>query len=276
MVKGNRAMTGRRERAVGNMDRQDGEELAVIEEELMEIKDALVLVGFPTIGIVSSIVSNHVIRQLSLKRIGFIDSRYFVPTAVIIDGVPNPPVRIYGGEHKCGPDRRCQQVIVVTSEFTPPAHLMEPIADLLLDWTASRRASLIVTVEGVNSSAKEGGDAVVLGVGSTLEARHMLKDLGVELMADGMVGGLSGVLLHRGLVAKRNVISLLAETPSAYPGARSAAKTIEVLDRMLPLIKLDPKPLYEKAAEIEKAIKEAMNRATPRAELGPENNPAYS
>lgn len=248
-------------------------DVEIVEEQKLETKDALMLVGFPTIGLVSSIVASHVIRQLGLKRIGYFSSRYFFPASVVIDGVPNPPVRIYAGDHVCGPGRQCQQVIVVTSEFTPPADLIEPIATELVRWARKRKVSLTVTVEGVNVDGAESFNPSVTAVGSTIEAKHMLKDFGVELMMDGMVGGISGVLLNKGAVEGMPVVSLLVEAPVRYPGARSAAKAIEVLDMMLPLIKLDPKPLYEKAAEIENAITEAMNRASPKRELGPSRQP---
>ncbi len=264
--------------AASNVSESLSDELTIVEETRMEITEALVLVGFPTIGLVSSIVANHVIKQLDLKRIGYISSRFFIPTAVVIDGVPNPPVRIYGGDHVCGPEKKCQQVIVITSEFTPPPDTMDALADCILEWSARKRSSTIISLEGINTPSDTAQtEPSIFGVGSTLEARHMLKDFGVEQMSDGMVGGLSGVLLHKGSVSRRNVISLLAETPANYPGARSAARTIEVLDHMLPLIKLDPKPLYKKATEIENAIKDALSKSRPQGELGfSENNPAYS
>ena len=45
---------------------------------------------------------------------------------------------------------------------------------------------------------------------------------------------------------------------------------------MLPLIKLDPKPLYNRATEIETAIKESLTKTTPKGELGSGgSSPAY-
>ncbi len=254
----------------------ESEDISVIEESPMEITDALVLVGFPTIGLVGSIVANHVIRQLKLRRIGYFSSKYFVPTAVVIDGVPNPPVRIYAGEHLCGPGKKCQQVVVITSEFTPPPEMIEPLADAIIYWSSKNNVSLIVTLEGFNSDTENNTKPEIISVGSTLDARHMLKEFEVQQMSEGMVGGVSGVLLHKGSVEKMNIISLLAEAPENYPAARSAARTIEVLDKMLPLIKLDPKPLYSRATEIETAIKESLTKTTPKGELGTGgSSPAY-
>lgn len=252
------------------------EDVSVISETPMEITDALVLVGFPTIGLVGSIVASHVIRQLGLRRIGYFSSRYFAPTSVVIGGVPNPPVRIYAGDHLCGPGKRCQQVVVITSEFTPPPEVVEPLVDAILAWSARNNVSMMVTLEGFNSSSDGAGAPEIITVGSTVEARHMLKEFDLQQMSDGMVGGVSGVLLHKASVDRINVVSLLAEAPANYPAARSAARTIEVLDKMLPLIKLDPSPLYARAAEIENAIRESLSKTTPRAELGPtDRTPTY-
>lgn len=254
----------------------ESDDIAIIEESPMEITDALVLVGFPTIGLVGSIVANHVIRQLKLRRIGYISSRYFAPTAVVIDGVPNPPVRIYAGEHLCGPEKKCQQVVVITSEFTPPTELIDPLAAAIIHWCSENNVSAVVTLEGFNSETDQTEQPEVISVGSTLESRHMLKEFDVQQMSEGMVAGVSGVLLQKGSVERVNVISLLAEAPTNYPAARSAARTIEVLDKMLPLIKLDPRPLYARATEIETAIRKALTKTTPKGELGPSGvPPAY-
>ncbi|MEM3851374.1 MAG: PAC2 family protein [Methanomassiliicoccales archaeon] len=251
-----------------------GESISVVEEEQVEIKDALLLVGFPTVGLVSSIVANHVIRQLKLRRIGHVSSRYFFPSSVVIDGVPNPPVRIYAGEHICGPGRQCQQVLVVASEFLIQPDIIDPTSEAIIEWARKRKVRTVVTVEGVNvEDSRNESDPAVVGVGSTIDARHSLKELGVQLMSDGMVGGVSGALLYKGSIRRLPVISLLVEAPANYPGARSAAKAIEILDRMLPLIKLDPQPLYQKAREIEQSIMEAMSRAAPRKELGSGDHP---
>ena len=145
----------------------ESEDISVIEESPMEITDALVLVGFPTIGLVGSIVANHVIRQLKLRRIGYFSSKYFVPTAVVIDGVPNPPVRIYAGEHLCGPGKKCQQVVVITSEFTPPPEMIEPLADAIIYWSSKNNVSLIVTLEGFNSDTENNTKPEIISVGST-------------------------------------------------------------------------------------------------------------
>ena len=269
-------MTGTRQQMNSRSVVYESEDITVYEESPMEITDALVLVGFPTIGLVGSIVANHIIRQLKLRRIGYIASRYFAPTAVVLDGVPNPPVRIYAGDHVCGPGKKCQQVVVVTSEFTPPPEMIEPLADAIMHWSLRHNASLMVTLEGFNSNSDQKTEPEMIAVGSTLDARHMLKEFDVTQMSEGMVGGVSGVLLHKGSVDRMNIVTLLAEAPANYPAARSAAKTIEVLDRMLPLIKLDPKPLYARATEIEGAIREALSKTTPKGELGPVGgSPAY-
>ena len=53
-------------------------------------------------------------------------------------------------------------------------------------------------------------------------------------------------------------MALLVEADPSYPDARAAAKLIELLDKLLPNIKLDTEPLIEEAERIEKQIKSMM------------------
>ncbi len=71
-----------------------------------------------------------------------------------------------------------------------------------------------------------------------------------------MIVGLSGVLLLEGTVKKRDIICMLAETHVTYPDSRAAARLIEKIDEMLPLIEIETGPLYAEAKAIEEKIKQ--------------------
>jgi uncharacterized protein len=58
---------------------------------------------------------------------------------------------------------------------------------------------------------------------------------------------------------------LLSKAHSKYPDSRAAANLVDKLDIMLPGIKIDPKPLYKEAEEIEKQIREYMEQSKPTA-----------
>jgi len=233
------------------------------EYKKIDISNSLVVVGFPTVGVVGTIASRFIIDSLKLDIIGAFSSDFFYPIAVVSKGSPLPPVRIYGGNKKCGIDGGCDQIVVITSEFFPPVNVMRPLANKILEWCEKNKCSSIVTVEGFNM-ANGNKEVPLFGVASTKKGREFLKKHNVELMEEGMVSGISGVLLYEGEIKKVNSMCLLAGVHSDFPDARAAAKVLEVVNKMIPEIDIDPEPLYEEAGKIEAEIEKHMQKAKPR------------
>lgn len=80
-----------------------------------------------------------------------------------------------------------------------------------------------------------------------------------------MITGITGILLNEGRRMDFDVITLVAEVRPDIPDARAAAKVIEVIDKIVPTIKIDVKPLYKEAEKIEgfiKKLREQAKRAT--------------
>ena len=47
------------------------------------LKDAVLIDGFPSVGLVGTIVANFLINTLKLKQIGVIDSHKFPPISIV-------------------------------------------------------------------------------------------------------------------------------------------------------------------------------------------------
>ena len=238
--------------------------------------DAMAVVGFPSIGLVSSIAANFIIRTLSLSRVAGAISQDFPPYTLVHDGVPSPPVRFYAGKRKC--DKRngeqCQQIVAIAAEFMPKPDLVKPLADSIVKWCKEKEIRTILTLEGINWLDK-GEEATIFGVGSTPKARDILERYDIQEMKEGMVSGMSGVLLFEGERMRIDVICLLGPAKTDFPDARGSARLLEVVARMLPELKLDPDPLYKEAEEIEKQIKAAMLSVNQPKKMSPEESLIY-
>jgi len=242
------------------------EDCEIIEYGDVDLSNSMLVVAFPTVGLISSIAGHYIIDSLKLKEIGTITSRYFMPATIIHKSNPSPPVRIYAGEKTCGPDGTCEQVAVIISEFMPPLDIIKPLSDKIIDWADRKGCQAIVTLEG--SHAAEGVSnkkLQVSGVGSNVEMKNILKKHKINETQEGMITGVTGVLLYEGVLRQRNVVCLLSEAHVSFPDSRAAGKLIEKLDVMLPEIKIDPKPLYKEAEQIEKNIRKYMEQSKPTA-----------
>src|SRR3990170_4855406 len=231
------------------------EGIQIYELKRMDLRGATVIDGFPSVGLVSSIVANYLINALNLTQIGIMDSIYFPTVALVRDGQPMNPVRIYAGPKVEDHD----QVVVFISEFQPPPNLIKAIAATVLDWAQDARCNLLVCPEGLivdSESADEDDRQVeVYGIGSTDKTREMLQDNRVTIYEEGVITGVAGVLLNEGRKRDFDVITLLSEAHPDYPDARAAARVIETIDKLLLHTELDAKPLYEEAERIEMQLK---------------------
>lgn len=216
-----------------------------------DLKGAAVIEGFPSVGLVSTLAANYLVEQLKLPKIGCITSRFMPVTSIIRDGVPNHPVRIYG-------DKR---LVVFMSEFRPPAQLVMPIVQEILEWTKAQGCDMIISAEGLPMMEAAKPDEIhVYGVSSTQKGRKLLESKKINMLNEGIITGISGVLLNEGMRQDRDILCVIADAHQDYPDARSAAKIVEAIDALLPQIELDTKPLYEEAEKMEKEIKEALSR----------------
>ncbi|HHT75764.1 MAG TPA: PAC2 family protein [Methanomassiliicoccaceae archaeon] len=217
---------------------------------------ALMIVGFPSVGLVSSIAANFIIRTGKLDRVAGITASGFPPFTLVHEGVPSPPVRIYAGERKCDDGEPCQQIVAVAAEFMPRPDLVQPLVSRLLDYASAKGIKTVVVMEGIDQPGAE--EPKILGVGSTNASRDILKKYDIDEMKEGMVSGISGVMLFEGDMRDIDVICLLGPARANFPDARGSAKLLEVIAKMLPEIKIDPEPLFKEAEEIEKQIRMAM------------------
>ena len=223
----------------------------------MNSKDAVAIVGFPSLGLVSSIATSFLAKELKLDLIAAVSSPSFPPYAIVQNGMPLPPVRFYGGcrkkEEGCECGIGCEDLFVITSEFVPKPDQTDELAQLIIDWCKDNNVNTVITLDGIPLF---GPDLYsIIGVGSTDNARKMMKGYGIDSIEDGMVRGLSGMMLLKASEMDLDVITLLGSAKQDMPDPKGAAKLMEPLTRLLPELKIDTEPLYKEAEEIEKKIR---------------------
>lgn len=233
-------------------------DMVVHEYARRKFDKAMVIVGFPSIGLVSSIAASFIVRAMKLQRIAGILSDDFPPYSIVHDGEIGPPVRIYAGERMCDDSgEKCDQLIVITSEFLPAPNLLRPLTAVIIDWCKRNDVNTIMALEGMNAGESP-EQREVLAVASGERCKRMLATYDIKELKEGMVSGLSGVMLYEAERAGMDIITLLGPARADYPDARGAARLLEVVAKMLPEIKLDPDPLFKEAESMEKDLKAAM------------------
>lgn len=239
----------------------DGSDIKIYEFKKMDLSDATIIDGFPSVGLVSSIAANYLIKVLDLKHIGIMDSSQFPTVSLIRDAKPLSPVRIYAGEK--GP--KGDQIVAFISEFQAPPNLVRPIAYEMVKWAEEQRCKMIVSPEGlvVDPELRDSAEIsdIVFGIASTARSRELIKQHGIRSFEEGVISGVAGVLLNEGRRRDFDVVTLLAEAHPDFPDAKAAALVLDAIDKILLGIDFDAKPLFEEAQRIEAHIKDIRKQA---------------
>ena len=241
-----------------------------------ELNDPIAIVGFPSIGLVGSIITSYIARTLNMKVVAGATPTDTQQYTLIQNGTPYPPVRIYAGpipkkrkrkakpaegevaetapEKTEAPKKRvkARDLIILTSELAPRPEQTYDFTVAMLDIVKDLGASDVIFIDGI-ARMDQSGD--ILGAYTSDRAKAMLEEAGVTLMNDGLVRGMSGVGLFQSRIDGLNAMCLIAPANPQLPDPRAAASTLEPLGKLIPRFDVDPKPLMQEAQEIEDRLR---------------------
>jgi Archaeal enzymes of ATP-grasp superfamily len=215
----------------------------------------IAILGFPSVGLVGSILTSFVIRELKMEIIAGIMSPDLPPYSIIHEGTPYPPVRVCGGirENK---SKDYGDLIIVTSEVTPkPEHAYKFVA-ALMDLFKEFGITKVIALEGIPQFEE---NEPILACGSSQLAKDKIDELGLKRLDDGLVRGPTGILLYEGYYSNIDVLAMLCPANPAFPDPRAAAGALGPLSKLIPELSIDLEPLYKEAEDIENKIKEQAN-----------------
>ena len=236
------------------------DDVEIIDFEKVDLKNATIIAGFPSIGLVSTIVANYLIDALSLRQIGAINSSQFPTLSVVHTGEPLSPVRIYAGALVNG-----GKIAVFVSEFKPKPSLINPLSNAIVKWVNEKECNILISPEGMVVEGKTSEDeniADAYAIGSTDSARNLIRSKNIPEFKNGIIAGVSGVLLNKGKHEGFDVIAILAEAHPNYPDARAAASALNVIATILG-VEINVVPLYDEAERIEKQLQKFHKQAKP-------------
>ncbi|HEV8049506.1 MAG TPA: PAC2 family protein, partial [Thermoplasmata archaeon] len=203
---------------------EEADELKIVDTRDESLKGAMMVIGFPTHGLVGSVAASYLVHALDMTNIAYMISEQFPPTVIMEEGVVSAPVRFYASKLVCGVDRKCEQLVVGMSDIQPPAEMLNRLSRLLLDWAEAKGIELLVAVEGQPMDEELRADARVVAMANRAAA-PLLAKYHFE-PANGVVTGFAGGLLLSAIGRQIPVLCLVAQAHKDYPDARAAAKVI--------------------------------------------------
>ena len=221
----------------GDEQPKSGDNVKIITKPL-SLENPIIVEGFPGIGLVGNIASQHLIDELEMEYIGSVESRYFPPIAVLFNGIINMPVRIYESKE--------HNILTVISDIPIHPTISYEVSKVLMDWAQSVNVKEIVSIAGIATMSSE---EKVFGAATNNDMLNRIKDH-VEIFQVGTISGISGSVMTECFMRSVPAISLLGETNSPNPDPRAAASVIKVLNLIYDL-PINTDNLMEQAEQIE-------------------------
>ena len=199
-----------------------------------DFKASVLLAGWPGMGSVGVGAIDYLRRKLDAKPFAEVDMlAYFTADAVVVDDgiarLPDAPTHIFYAVPEL-------ELIIFQSEAqiggTPGIELMEHILDL----GEACGVESILTCASYIMPVSHKEPAQVLGVANNSEFRDALLPHGVEILQQGLVSGLNGLLLGFAGARSLNAACLMGTMPqyaATIPNPKASREIVRVLERFL-------------------------------------------
>lgn len=224
-------------------------EIKVVEVKRIPQK-ANIILGLPDAGLVGSIAATHVIEEMKLNEVGFLESKLFPPIVVVHEHTPKSPIRIYGEKN----------LFVLVSEMPISPYLVQPLADSLVSWLKKKNPQLVVSLGGISRQDRvEIDNPNVYALPSDESILKMLSSLNISIFEEGLLVGSYGVILKACRLEGIPAVYLMAESHLRYPDPGAAASALEVVNKLINT-NISTKALKEKSEEIKIKARDLMKR----------------
>jgi uncharacterized protein len=205
----------------------------------------IVIQAFPGVGMAGTIAAEFLIDHLKAKQIGRLYSENVPPIiAVHHTKVIEPFSIFYDKSHN---------IVIVSALETIPGMEWE-LGKTVLKLCSTLKAKELISIEGVESPSTSEPKTFYLT--KDAKKKKKLESIGLKELDEGVILGVAASLLLK----SPDETYIFAETHSELPDSRAAAKIIETLDKYLKL-KVDYRPLVDKAEAFEKKLKELLSMA---------------
>jgi len=225
------------------------EEVKIIEKGKIP-SGVIMIYGFPDVGLVGVIAASHIISELNLTEVAYMDSKLLPPLIVLHEGLPHSPIRIFGNHN----------ILLAVSETAIPADTIYPIMNALIDWGRSKNVKMMISLSGIPIQERQDAQELkVFAAASNPDMLKIVRDKGIEILNEGYMVGPQAIMLQRCANMEVPAITLLAQCFLNYPDPEAAAEVLKGLANTTG-IKVDVSKLLEKGEEIRLRARDVMKR----------------
>jgi hypothetical protein len=225
----------------------------IIKSKKPRLKDPILIEGLPGVGHVGKLVAEHMVAELSAKKIMEIFSPHFPPQVIVED---DGTVRLVSNELYAYKTKGKHDLLILVGDHQSTSNEGHyELCGVFLDIIEEFKVKRVYALGGYGVGQLVETDTV-LGAANSIELVRELKEFGVEFRANepgGGIVGASGLMLGLGALRGIEAACLMGVTSGYLVDPKSAQAVLKVLCKILE-IDVDMAALEERAAEMEKIV----------------------
>lgn len=233
-----------------------------------ELHDPWLVAVWPGMGSVAVFAGSYLVQELGAEPVAALSAGDFfeVQSVQVKDGIATPaplPRNMFFEWHD--PNGRHDLLIFVGEE--QPSHGGYVLCQKLIDYAASRGVRRLFTFAAMATQLQLGTRPKVFAAATDPALLEEVRRSGAQVMSDGQISGLNGVLLAAGAEHGLKGICLLGEFPFFAMGVPNPRASSAVLDLFVKLtgIEIDFGKIKRQARSVEKNLRQLLEQMSQAA-----------
>lgn len=222
------------------------------------INNAVMIAGFPSPGMIGSIVAEQLIEQIGMHQIAYVHSKHILPGVLWAGGKLRHPFRIYGNEDG--------SICLLTCDVPITSAGIGSISANIIRWCCEHNVNKVLVVSGIFPGSivpfpQDFPKRTSFLVENNAKVRNDIDDdggkvNGLQTPNFAFIGGVPGQLLANCVIQFIHCMAVLVPTLSSSPDPEGAALAIETLNKLISIPKLSSLQLRRDAEMIKAQMSE--------------------
>jgi len=186
-------------------------------------QENILLVGFPSNGLVGTFTISYLIHNLDMKQIGEIDHLDIPPTLFIEDGEILSPIRIY----------KKNNIFVIISDLPLDPNLAYGFAESILEYCKKNDIQKIIIVSGMETINNDPKEPKIYGLVTHQSLEEILYTNQISKFLTGSIFGTDAAIITVFRKSKIPTLILYAECHPFFPDPEASIIAIMTLAKVL-------------------------------------------
>jgi uncharacterized protein len=198
-------------------------------------KENILLVGFPSNGLVGTFSISYIVHYLGMKQIGEIEHPDLPPTLFVENGEILAPIRIYKKDN----------LFVILSDLPFDPYRAYDFSESILRYCKSNDIKKIIVVSGMETINREPSTPKIYGLVTHQSFEEILYENQIPKFLTGSIFGTDATIITVFRKSKIPVLILYAECHPFFPDPEASILAITTLAKILN-VKVDTTDIKKK------------------------------